>query len=275
MIKKNVELNITSLAKEYPDIDFYYFYPPYSISSWYHDLENGELYRKLEAEEYFTELILPYKNIHLFSFNNRTDITTDLNNYKDNNHYGCWVNSLMLKWMSEGKYQLTEDNYKEYFEKEYDYYTNYDYSKLLEQNYPLEYDDYEADFYAGALLNREITGAEPIDVITEANIETTSDGIIKFDVDLSKGYNYLCFYCQKIDTEVVDGGCQLTVTIYDKDGFEVGGVQVDAEDLDYEIHQYALDLSTLDGLVTVEMQGVLDNTSVENSEYLFSDIYMY
>ncbi len=274
MIKKNIEMNITSIADEYPNIEFYYFYPPYSISSWNQDFEEGELYRYLEAEEYFTEQILPHKNIHLFSFNNRTDITTNLNNYKDNNHYGCWVNSLMLKWMSEGKYQLTESNYKEYYEEEYEFYTNFDYSTLLKEDYPQKYEDYEADFYAGALLNHELTGADPLNIINDGDIEMSSDGNIKFDVDMSKGYNYLCFYCQKENAETEDIG-PMIVNIYDKNGNIVGGMKVETVDLDCEKHQYALDLTSIDGIITVEMQGGISDCSKNGLNYLFSDIYIY
>lgn len=38
----------------------------------------------------------------MHSFHNRTDMTTDLNHYKDGPHYGEWVNSLILKWMHDG-----------------------------------------------------------------------------------------------------------------------------------------------------------------------------
>ena len=61
----------------------------------------------LEAEAYITELIIPHKNIHLFSFNRRTDITGHLNNYKDSVHYAIWVNSMVLKWMHVGEGLLT------------------------------------------------------------------------------------------------------------------------------------------------------------------------
>ena len=34
IIKKNIELNVTNVADEYPDVEFYYFYSPYSVVSW-------------------------------------------------------------------------------------------------------------------------------------------------------------------------------------------------------------------------------------------------
>ena len=102
-IRKNIDLNVTDTADANPDVDFYYFYTPYSLASWNGWKTEGKLYKMLEAEAYITDLIIPHKNIHLFSFNNRTDITRDLNNYKDSVHYAVWVNSMVLKWMHDGE----------------------------------------------------------------------------------------------------------------------------------------------------------------------------
>ena len=87
-----------------------------------------------------------HPNIKLYSFTNCTNITTNLNYYKDMTHYGEWVNSYMLKAMREGKCLLTKENYKEYLQEERFFYTTFDYNSLNEQK------DYEDDSYAGVLL---------------------------------------------------------------------------------------------------------------------------
>ena len=78
----------------------------------------------------------------------RTDITTNINNYRDTTHYGEWVNSLILKWMHSGNYQLTADNYIPYLEDELQFYCSFDYESLNEQ------EDYEDDYYAATLVNQ-------------------------------------------------------------------------------------------------------------------------
>lgn len=304
VIKRNVDLNVTRVAVEHPDVDFYYFYSPYSVLTWNEWRTGGMLYKMLEAETYITELIVQYKNIHLFSFNNRTDITTNLNNYKDATHYACWINTLILKWMHDGQYQLTEDNYQDYLEREWDFYTTFDYASVNGQV------DYEADFYAAAMLNVELTGADPLDVlnddrvdvsINEAeyitdetgrnvivnchgslardyHVDTLIDYIrdkefigIKFEVNLDDGYNYLCFNGQKI----MNHG-RLTAYVYDKDGNVVRQIEVNYPDLDNEVHQYVIDLSTLSGKVTVVLNGgYVDYTGSLNSNFQFSNVYMY
>lgn len=139
--------NITSLAEQYPEVTFYYFFTPYSAVWWQKLAEGGTVYKQIEAEKLIIEEILKYDNIKLYSFNNLTDITTDLNNYKDLTHYGSWINSLMLRYMHDGKCLLTYENYEKYLEEELIFYTSFDYEQLNDQI------DYEDDYYAEALLN--------------------------------------------------------------------------------------------------------------------------
>lgn len=140
LIRENITRNVTSLADKYPNVQFYYFFTPYSVA-WWNDCNNYRTTNKLiEGERLAIELILEKENIHLFSFNNATDIVADLNNYKDAQHYGEWVNSIILLCMKEGKYQLTKENYEEYLDEELRLYTEYDYESIVTQS------DYEDDF---------------------------------------------------------------------------------------------------------------------------------
>ena len=90
--------------------------------------------------------------IHVYSFNILTDITTDLNNYKDATHYGEWINSMILLYMHEGKCLLTADNWEAVLEAERDFYTGYDYTLMNSQ------EDYDDDSMAEQLLYRELYG---------------------------------------------------------------------------------------------------------------------
>lgn len=267
MIRNNIARNVTDTADKYPDVDFYYFYSPYSVVVWNNWNEEGTLIKHLEAEAYVTELIVSHENIHLFSFNNRTDIISDLNNYKDASHYGSWINSLILKWMHDGQYQLTEYNYKDYLSQEYDYFTTFDYSGLNGQK------DYEADYYAAALLNEELTGVKPLNVLTDSRVilSVSRETGIKFTVDLDNGYNYLSFSGKKIK----DQG-NLTAYVYDSRGTVISKIEKDHSELDNESHDYVIDLSAAKGNITVILNGgCIDLTGNADSDYLFSNIYMY
>lgn len=154
-IYDNITQNVTLLADKYKEVDFYYFFTPYSAVWWEEQLSEGRLEQQIEAERYVIELILDHENIHLYSFNNRTDITTNINHYKDAIHYGEWINSLILKWMHDGAYLLTKDNYLDYLNKELTFYSEFDYESL---NYQIDYED---DLYAATLLSEEFAEEAP------------------------------------------------------------------------------------------------------------------
>ena len=126
-VKSNIQQNVTSLAQAHPETVFYYFFSPYSIAYWGELLENGTLNKQIEAEKIAIEEILKCENIKLYSFNNCWDITTNLDNYKDSNHYGEWINTEILYMIYNGIGRLTQDNYKQYLEAEQRFYSSYNY----------------------------------------------------------------------------------------------------------------------------------------------------
>lgn len=132
LVTDNVQKNICSVVEKYPDTTFYFFYSPVSITRW--DLWNNEgtLTAQIEAEEIATKMLLPYPNVKLFCFFENTDLITDVNYYKDTIHYESGVNSMILQWMQEGKYQLTMENAEAHTNHEKEFYQNYDYDSIYE-----------------------------------------------------------------------------------------------------------------------------------------------
>lgn len=304
-IRGNITQNVTNLAVENPNITFYYFFPPYSIVWWKDQVKTGNIYKQIEAEQYIIELILEHENIKLFSFNNRLDITTDLNNYKDQLHYGPWVNSLILQWMHSGEYQITKENYLAYLETELSNYLDFDYKSLNAQI------DYENDSYAAALSNKELTGTAPLKILDMpseelhlsnsaiiANQYNNSLGIsctgnlnrdlqsntsvydyimnseyigAKVEIDEVADYQYLVFYGKKIS----DHG-QPTVYVIDSTGKKIGEISEKYQDIDNEWQQYVIDISNANGPIKIIFNGgYTDNTGSIDSEYIFSDITLY
>lgn len=131
-MKENITQNVTDLADKHPEIDFYVFFPPYSIYWWDRVCRAACLERQLDAEKYIIELLLAHENIHVFSFSTEYEIICDLENYKDLIHYSEDINSQMLIWMNEGTHELTQDNYEEYCKEMREFYMNYNYDGLFE-----------------------------------------------------------------------------------------------------------------------------------------------
>ena len=152
MVLENIQQNIVALAQAWPDVTFYCFFTPYSAKWWQQELEGERLEMEIEAEQITIRELLKCSNIRLYSFNSLTDITTDLNNYKDATHYGEWINTLMLQYMSDEKCLLTAVNWEAVLEAERDFYTGYDYTLMNSQ------EDYDDDSMAEQLLYRELYG---------------------------------------------------------------------------------------------------------------------
>ena len=302
-----VHQNVTSLAEEHPEVTFYYFFTPYSALFWQSQINAGTFDKQIEAERIMIEEILKVANIKLYSINNETDIITDLNNYKDAPHYGEWVNSLMLKYMKEGKCLLTAENYDEYLSKEKIFYWNFDYEKCFKDQ-----EDYESDYYSAALLDEELYGIIPHKISREEiertdlkNARVTENqhdgefgvdckGSLKrepgsevtaqdyiFQTDEYNGfklseqnvdnYRYLVFYGRKIK----DHG-QPSVYIYNEEGVVTAQITESYTNLDSEWHQYLIKLSDIKGNVDIIFQGgYIDSTGDSESEYVFSDIIFY
>lgn len=130
MVLENIRQNVTSLAVGHPKTTFYYFFPPYSICYWDVLKNNGQTDWRIDAEQAAIEEILKYPNIKLYSFCNNFELVCNLDNYKDQAHYGEWVNSWILEWMHNDEYLLTKDNYKDYIKTIKEFYNSYDYSSL-------------------------------------------------------------------------------------------------------------------------------------------------
>lgn len=128
----NIRQNVTDLADEYPETVFYYFFSPYSICYWDKLNNTGMTQWWINAEKAAIEEILKHPNIRLYSFTGNYELICNLDHYKDAGHYGEWVNSWILKWMHEGKYLLTKDNYQEYIRSIREFYSSYDYTSLRE-----------------------------------------------------------------------------------------------------------------------------------------------
>lgn len=126
----NIEKNVLLLVQDNPNVEFYLFWPPYSILYFDYYNQNGLLPNVLKWEKEALKLILPYKNVHFFSFFDDFGLITNLDNYKDAAHYHENINTYILECMKTGKHQLTMDNYESYCQKVWDFYTTYDYDAI-------------------------------------------------------------------------------------------------------------------------------------------------
>ena len=74
--------------------------------------------------------MLECENITLYNFCHETQITDEIEYYRDKEHYIAEINDMILQWISEGRGLVTKENYKESLAWELEYYMNFDYDKL-------------------------------------------------------------------------------------------------------------------------------------------------
>ena len=87
---------------------------------------------QFDAEQIATELLLECPNVRLFNFYNQYDVITNMDYYRDKEHYSAEINTKILDWMASGVGLITKENYSDRFELEKEYYLNYDYESIFE-----------------------------------------------------------------------------------------------------------------------------------------------
>ncbi|MDO5400569.1 MAG: hypothetical protein Q4F17_06265 [Eubacteriales bacterium] len=131
-IVDNLTNGAVEIARAYPDTQFLYFFPPYSILYWDSQHQEGSIDRQTEAWSLASEVLLAEPNIRLFSFYDDFETVTNLDNYRDNVHYGDAINALLLDRMARGEGELTLDNYRDHWKTVADFYRSYDYDAIFE-----------------------------------------------------------------------------------------------------------------------------------------------
>ena len=130
-LRGNIEQNVVSLAKEHPDVTFYYFFTPYSIFWWDKADRTNELDLYFQGLEEATRIMLEYDNIQVFSFYDDYEMICNPDNYRDYVHYSEDINSRILQWMKAGEHRITKENYVSYWDETRSFYENFDYDQLF------------------------------------------------------------------------------------------------------------------------------------------------
>ena len=142
MMLENVEQNVVSIARQHPETTFLYFFPPYSMAYFGELWEEGELKKMIGLKQLAIEKMLECDNIHIYSFTMHTDITADLDRYRDVAHYDGLVNEDIIRFIYESEEgsaadsmgvadRITSENKEEYFHAEEELLLNFDYNDLV------------------------------------------------------------------------------------------------------------------------------------------------
>ncbi len=107
-LRENYLVNIQPILEKNAHIQFVFFFPPYSILAWQDLDDRGWLDRTLNFKHWISEHLLSYSNVSVYDFQNDTEITHNLNNYKDLTHYSGDINRTMVTAIKEGKFRVSK-----------------------------------------------------------------------------------------------------------------------------------------------------------------------
>lgn len=131
-VSEMLNKNIINLAVNNPDIEFYYFIPPYSIVWWDDVIRKGEFEKVLLLFDFIFSNLVEIENIKIFSYYDLFDVVTNLSNYKDITHYNQDINSYILNSMYEKTHMITKNNYHSKINEIENFYKNFDYDSIFE-----------------------------------------------------------------------------------------------------------------------------------------------
>lgn len=107
LIDAHIESCFAPYIEAHPETTFILFFPPYSVAEWHRLYAEGSIGRILFHKEYFAQQMLQYENVKIYDPQPDAEIITDLNNYMDTNHFGPWINELLVNRMSQEIYRVT------------------------------------------------------------------------------------------------------------------------------------------------------------------------
>lgn len=111
-VKHRFEDHIISLIKAHPEIEFTFYYPPYSIirqQVWYR--LNPERFSNQQAmKKYMFEQFSAYDNVKVYDFQSDSSITYDLYLYKDLSHHSAGVNQSIIEAIAADTHRVTKEN---------------------------------------------------------------------------------------------------------------------------------------------------------------------
>lgn len=130
--KDSIDANLDLLlhyVEQMPDTNFVFFFSPLSMLYW----KNQQISIQRTGYLYAIQKMISYNNVKvlLWSDDEMLDIMSDLNNYRDAEHYGAHISHFIIDRIGEDKGILTIANYKNEVDRLFNYVETFDYDSLF------------------------------------------------------------------------------------------------------------------------------------------------
>lgn len=115
---RNFDTHILPAFKQSPETEFIVFYPPYSYLFWLNEVHQRDLgLEKLAAfKRHVHESLQGMDNVRVYDFQSESDITFDLDNYRDAWHYHNRVSKLVMEAIGDDRNRVTSNTIEQYIE---------------------------------------------------------------------------------------------------------------------------------------------------------------
>jgi hypothetical protein len=107
---KNFDRYIFPVLTSHPEINFHFYYPPYSILFYKKLLLTNDFWDYVRFKKYVFYKTRKLSNVKLYDFQTETKITAELNNYKDLTHFSGKISNYIIANLNNKKYLITEKN---------------------------------------------------------------------------------------------------------------------------------------------------------------------
>ena len=108
-LNRNFDLNVLSLIREYPEVQFHLYFPPYSAAYYANVMAAApEIFEHMiENRKRIFHQTAGLKNVRLHDFQGAAGIIFDVDNYCDLIHFNSQVNDYILESIRDGRQVLT------------------------------------------------------------------------------------------------------------------------------------------------------------------------
>lgn len=129
-IMENYETNILSIAREHPETEFLFVFPPGNAFYWDYVSRDGEYTCTMLGMEMVMREMLTLPNVQVYNFVDDPNKTMDLNRFKDRVHFDPAMMSEIISDVAAGKGQITAQNIDARMEQIIDYWKQVDFDSL-------------------------------------------------------------------------------------------------------------------------------------------------
>jgi hypothetical protein len=109
VLQASIEHNVANLAREYPNVTFHLFLPPYSMF-FYLPAASGWLPLYLDFRTALAQTLRTQPNVRLYDFQIVDSIIENLDNYKDSTHFSLGVSEYIIDAIRDGRHRVRPDD---------------------------------------------------------------------------------------------------------------------------------------------------------------------